>query len=105
MAIFKVTEGRLTVSGILDSDSEAQLRDGFEKLVAGGAETVTVDLSEVELITSICIGALVVLWIDLTAAGKRAELITSPAVKKVLDMTGLSAVLMVETGKKPSGGG
>ena len=104
MARFEVSRDRLTVSGVLDSGAEAQLRQGFEDLVAGGAEVVTVDFSGVEMVSSVCVGSLVVLWIDLRAAGRRGELIPSPAVKRILDMTGLAAVLTAKPGPKPSGG-
>ncbi len=103
MANFELIGNRLEISGILDTSAEAQLRDGLQKLIDSGAEVVTADLSKVEMITSVCIGALVVLWIDLCEAGRRGQLITSPAVKKVLDMTGLSAVLLDAAGLKPPG--
>ena len=89
------------VSGDLDPDAEAGLREGLCRLFDSGAEVVTLDLSGVNTISSICVGALVVLWVDLCSDGRRARLIPSPPVKKVLDMTGLSKVLMVETGAGP----
>ncbi len=105
MARFELSGDRLKISGILDTNAEAQLRDGLQKLLDSGAEVVTADLSGVEMITSVCIGALVVLWIDLCGAGRRGQLVTSPAVKKVLDLTGLTAVLMDAAGMKPPGSG
>ncbi len=98
MAGFELSEGRLTLSGVLDSDAEGQLRDALRRLLDGGAQVVTVDLSRVEMITSVCVGALVVLWIDLCAAGRQVQFATSPAVKKVLDTTGLTNVLMGDAG-------
>lgn len=94
MAVFDLHTDRLTVSGILDTDAQDQLRYNCEKLLAGSAEAVTIDLSEVERITSVCVGTLVALWIDLCSAGRRAKLTASPEVKKILDMTGLAAVLL-----------
>jgi anti-anti-sigma factor len=98
MAEFDLSGDRLAVNGVLDSNAEGQLRSSFRKLLESDAEVVTVDLSEVKMITSVCIGALVVLWIDLGSAGRRGRLVTSPAVKKVLDMTGLTGVLAGEEG-------
>ena len=103
MARFDLTGDRLKISGILDASAEAQLRDGLQRLLDSGAEVVTADLSGVEMITSVCIGALVVLWIDLCETGRQGKLLTSPAVQKVLDMTGLTTVLMDAAGMKPPG--
>lgn len=105
MARFELSGDRLKISGILDTSAEVQLREGLQKLLESDAEVVTADLSEVEMITSVCIGALVVLWIDLCGAGRQGKLLTSPAVKKVLDMTGLTTVLMDATGMAPPGPG
>ena len=98
MASFSFSGDRLTASGILDADAQDQLSINCEKLLAGDAEAVTVDLSEVDVITSVCVGTLVALWIDLRSAGRRVKLKASPGVRKVLDMTGLTAVLMGEEG-------
>ena len=98
MASFNLSGDRLTASGILDADAQNQLSCSCEGLLAGDAEVVTVDLSEVDVITSVCVGTLVALWIDLRSAGRRGKLETSPGVRKVLDMTGLIPVLMSEEG-------
>ncbi len=103
MASFVVVEDRLTVNGVLDSDAEKELRDQLQLLFDSGTGNVTIDLSGVGMITSVCIGALVVFWIDLCEADRRANLIASPEVKKVLDMTGLTAVLMDSAGVTPPG--
>ncbi len=105
MATFELSGHRLKISGILDTSAEAQLRDGLQRLLESGADVVTTDLTGVEMITSVCIGALVVLWIDLCEAGRRGKLLTSPSVKKVLDMTGLTTVLMDTAGLAPPGPG
>jgi anti-anti-sigma factor len=94
VATFELSGDRLKIGGILDTSAEAQLRDALQRLLDSGANVVTVDLSGVQMITSVCIGALVVLWIDLCEAGRQGKLLTSPSVKKVLDMTGLTTVLM-----------
>jgi anti-anti-sigma regulatory factor len=83
----------MEVEGILGSDAELELKGGLRKLLDTGGQVVKLDMSKVETITSVCIGAIVALWIDLCAAGRRMELTSSPSVKKVLDMTGLTDVL------------
>jgi len=105
MAEFQLTNDRLIVRGILDSDGELQLRKGLQQLLASGAAAVTVDLSKVESINSICVGSLVAAWIDFRSAGKRAALVASPAVRKVLDLTGLSNVFGGTAGPARSGPG
>ena len=94
MATFEISENLLTVSGDLDSDAEPGLREALRQLFEGGAGLVTVDLSSVNAITSVCVGALVVLWIDLCSDKRQVKVVASPPVKKVLDMTGLSRLLM-----------
>ncbi len=96
MANIEVSGSLLTASGVLDGEAELELRNRFRELFDCGAALVTVDLSGVEVIASVCIGALLVLWMDLRSAGRSAKLIPSPPVKEVLDLTGLASVLMTE---------
>lgn len=92
MAEFKTVGDRLTVTGRLDASAEPELTSHGRKLLEGGAETVELDLSRVEQIASVCIGSIVALWIDLRPAGIRLKIIPSPAVKRVLELTGLAGV-------------
>ena len=92
MAEFKIVGDRLTVVGPLDGSAQAELRSHCRKLLDGGAETVELDLSGVEHIASVCIGSIVAFWIDLRPAGIRLKIIPSPAVKRVLELTGLAGV-------------
>lgn len=89
---FELDGRRLGVTGALDSDSEEELKARCLDLFLADAQTVEIDLSEVDTITSPCVGALVVLWIDLCAAGRGLKLVASPGVDKVLDMAGLTGV-------------
>lgn len=100
MASFDLISDRLTVSGALDAEAEEQLKDRCRRLLDGGAGVVTIDLSQVKTITSVCIGVLVALWVDLRSAGRRAELTASPKVREMLDMSGLTSVLMSEGNAK-----
>ena len=94
MASFDVSSDGLKVSGLLDGDAEREFKDNLEAMLAGDADPVTIDLSEVVVIVSVCIGAFIVFWIDSQEAGKRIRLIPSPVVMRVLDLTGLAAVML-----------
>ena len=92
MPDFELDGGRLAASGSLDADAEGELRDQCARLLLSGTESVKVDLSGVGSISSVCVGALVALWIDLCAAGRGMELQASPEVRRVLDIAGLGDV-------------
>jgi anti-anti-sigma factor len=92
VAEFKIAGGQLTVTGRLDSADEDELRERLGELFDSGAETISVDLSKLEGISSLCIGSLVALWIDLREAGKRLKIRPSPAVKRMFDLSGLADV-------------
>ena len=92
MATFELNGNQLKVSGALDPGSEDEVRQWCLELFLGDAGSVSLDLSEVTHITSACIGALVTLWIDLCAAKRGMEIVTSPAVSNLLDLGGLTNV-------------
>ena len=92
MAEFDRSDDGLVVKGSLDNDSEGKLRRHLEVLLGGEAKKVTIDLSKVDYISSVCVGSLVAFWVDLRPAGRLVKIAPSPAVRKVLDMTGLSGV-------------
>ncbi len=94
MAEFELTGERLRVSGRLDLRQEPELRQGCLDLLMTNADVVTVDLSDVGQICSRCVGTLATLWIDLFAADRELELAVSPAVKRVLDLAGVSALFL-----------
>ncbi len=99
VADFELDGERLAVSGRLDSDAEQELKNQLAALMLTGAEKVTIDLSQVEYIISACIGAIVALWIDLCAAGRKIKLDASPEVQKVLDSAGLTGVFAAASGE------
>jgi anti-anti-sigma factor len=96
MPLYESAENHLKVIGELGATAEQRFREELEKLVVGGDGVVTVDLSEAKYITSVCIGALVVLCIDLRSMGRRAQCVLSPGVGKTLDMVGLTPMLMLD---------
>ncbi len=94
MAEFGLVGERLRVSGRLDVLQERELRQGCLDLLMTNADVVTVDLSYVTQICSRCVGTLATLWIDLHATGRELELAVSPAVKRVLDLAGVSTLFL-----------
>jgi len=106
MAEYDRSDEGLVVTGALDGDSESKLRRHLQVLLGGEAETVTIDLSKVDFISSACVGSLVAFWVDLRPAGRRMKIAPSTTVRKVLDMTGLSGVFAraasARKPKKPS---
>jgi len=92
MAEFDRSDEGLVVTGSLDGDSESKLRRHLQVLLDGESDPVTIDLSKVDFISSVCVGSLVAFWVDLRPAGRRMKIAPSTTVRKVLDMTGLSGV-------------
>ncbi len=100
MAELRLSGSRLIVRGDLDEDAEFEMRDRCRELLAGGSGPVTVDLSKAGAMSSMCIGTLVALWIDLREAGRSGKIVPSPSVMRMLEMTGLDAVLL----RRPAAG-
>ena len=93
--LFELDDGaRLAVTVPLGGEREEDLKAKCVELFLTGAQAAEIDLSKVESIASPCIGVIVTLWIDLCAAGRKLKLLPSPAVSKVLDMAGLTGVLL-----------
>ena len=106
MADFKLSGSRLVVRGDLDDECEAEMRDSCRELFEGSSGAVTVDLSKVARVTSTSVGILLGLWIDLRDAGRSGKIVPSPAVVRVLELTGLAAVLLrPSSGRKAAGSG
>jgi anti-anti-sigma factor len=97
MASFELSGNQLKMSGSLDGDAEGPMRAQLDKLLGGTTGPVEVDMLGVDVISSICIGALVAFWIDLNSGGRTLKLSASPQVKRVLDLTGLTTVLMKQS--------
>ena len=98
MADLKLSGSRLVVRGDLD--------DSCRELFEGSSGAVTVDLSKVARVTSTSVGILLGLWIDLRDAGRSGKIVPSPAVVRVLELTGLAAVLLrPSSGRKAAGSG
>jgi anti-sigma B factor antagonist len=63
------TESRLEVSGALDALTAPDIRPIFDKVVADGRRRVTVDLSQLTMIDSSGVGAVVSLYKRVKADG------------------------------------
>ena len=100
MAELRLSGSRLIVRGNLDEDAEFEMRDRCRELLTGSSGPVTVDLSKAGGMSSMCIGTLVALWIDLREAGRAGKIVPSPSVMRMFEMTGLDAVLL----KPPAAG-
>jgi hypothetical protein len=92
MATYELSGMQLTIAGPLGGDDVERLHEHFIALQAVDAPVVTIDMREVNLIVSRCVGLIATLWIDLSLTGRRFELIPSKKVKWALDLGGLSNV-------------
>ena len=92
MAVFMIGMGRLDVSEGLDGEAEEEFKEYLSKLLLDGPETVTIDLTKVDYIASMCMGTLVAFWIDLCAAQRIMDLQVSTEVRRVMDVSGLTAL-------------
>ena len=92
MAELERNDDGLVVEGPLDIEAAPKLGRHLKVLLEGDAEVLTLDLSKVKYISSVCVGSLVAFWVDLRPAGRRMKVAPSPAVRKVFDMVGLSSV-------------
>ena len=88
---------RVTLRGELDLDQAGTLADELSGLTTQGATSVTVDVSGLNFIDSSGLRALLSAREHLDAAGASLRLTDlSPAVERVLEMTGTRALLVTE---------
>ena len=86
---------RVTLRGELDLDQAGTLADELSALTTKGATSVTVDVSGLNFIDSSGLRALLSAREQLDAAGASLRLTDlSPAVERVLEMTGTRALLV-----------
>ena len=81
------------LTGEIDFTSTGPLQATLSGMILPGGGTVLVDLTEVTFIDSSGLGALVQAHRTAEAQQTRLLLVTSPAVRRVLQVTGLSEVL------------
>ena len=92
MAIVEVSPGTVVIEGELLDDDCGEFREALEELRKSDVEIPTVDVSRVSAISSMPIGLLVTLCIDLLAEGRWFDLLASDKVWDVLGKVGLSGV-------------
>jgi anti-anti-sigma factor len=97
----KAAAGRnptVVARGELDIGTSDELRACFDEALATGATVVEVDLSEVSFIDSSTLSVLAGVYRELQARDGRLVLAAaSPIVTRVLDITGMSILLMGES--------
>lgn len=85
----------LVVAGELDVATSRRLREALLELQAGGAETLTVDLTAVPFVDSVAVSVLVTAHLRLADTGAQLVVEVGPAVHRVLEVAGLTGVLAV----------
>ena len=84
----------LRVTGDLDLETAPQLLAAIEPHLAGGSESLLLDLSRLAFIDSSGLSALIRVNQRMTDAGRELTIVSpAPPVAKVLEITGLDAVL------------
>lgn len=80
----------LRFSGEVDLAVAPELEERLDDLIANGASTIVVDLSDVTFLDSIALGVLIgALEACRSAGGDLHLVVTEPRVLKVLEITGL----------------
>jgi anti-sigma B factor antagonist len=100
LTVASIAEGThvATVSGELDLHREADLRRRLWPLADSGSTTVIVDLCDVPFLDSTALGVLTGLAARLRERDGRLVIVSDdPRLRRLLDLTGLHAVLGVET--------
>jgi anti-anti-sigma factor len=83
--------GTLAVSGILDDLSLEQLRTAIDEATASHSRDTVVDLSDVDFLPSLALGALATTLKAMTAAGRRLVITTARGAlaHRILQISGL----------------
>ncbi len=93
MAEYNLDGSVLYVRGELIREEDRNLHEWCARLMETNEPQVSVDLSAVTLITSTCIGVLSAAWVDILTQDRKIIMIVSPAVRRVLTLTGFHRVL------------
>ncbi|MEZ5126568.1 MAG: STAS domain-containing protein [Thermoleophilia bacterium] len=90
------TTGIVTLAGEVDIYTAPRFKEGMLELLDGGVHTLIVDLSGVTFIDSTALGVLIGgLRRVHDAGGSMALVVATPAVERVLSITGLDRVFAV----------
>ena len=88
---------RVHLEGELDNLSAPVLRQAVDALYAGGCHDIRLDLGDLRFIDSTGLGMLVSIWRHCGDAGGSALVVeTSEPVRRLMDVTGISAYLVAE---------
>lgn len=89
---------RVHLEGELDNLSAPVLRQAVDSLCAGGCSDIRLDLGDLRFIDSTGLGMLVSIWRQCDDAGGQASVVeVSDAVRRLMDVTGISAYLVQES--------
>jgi anti-sigma B factor antagonist len=86
---------RMRLEGELDTLSAPVLRQAVDALYNGGCNDIRLDLGDLRFIDSTGLGMLVAIWRQCDEAGGRASVVdVSDPVRRLMDVTGISAYLV-----------
>ncbi len=89
---FLLDANKLTVRTNLDAGREDELRRNCDQLLARPETDLIVDLTAVEYIHSLSVGALSYAWVEAVSRDKEMTFVVSPYVSDIFARTGLSRV-------------
>jgi len=86
-------DGQLQLAGRLDASQEARVRDELNRI----AESVVVDFSKLDYISSAGLGVLLSTHLRLSKEGKRLTLRSvNPHIRNILDLSGLAKLFHID---------
>jgi anti-sigma B factor antagonist len=83
----------LSVRGVVDMLTTPQLAKAIQEALADAAASLIVDLSEVELLASVGIGALVAAQQDVGTVGRFAVVADGPATSRPIKLLGVDSIV------------
>lgn len=88
-------QARVHLEGELDNLSAPVLRQAINSLCASGCRNIRLDLGDLRFIDSTGLGLLVSIWRQCDEAGGQASVVeVSDPVRRLMDVTGISAYLV-----------
>ena len=88
----------LSIAGRLDTITSSQLKSELESIFAKGAYNLTLDLKELDYISSAGVGAFLDAYQKVTSLSKKLKITgANDSVKEILTMTGLTRVIDISS--------
>ena len=95
---FTIEGAKLVVREDLRAGCEGELQSHCTRLLDSPERQLTIDLSGVEYVHSLCVGVLSYAWVEALNRDKEVVFVVSPEVADVFERTGLARVF---TCRKP----